>query len=459
MKAFSRHLAWLAQLFQRRAEAAGDPGAAVGPQPFAVAIAPIDGDVEHAARQRLVQALEGRKGLLVRPAAEAPVLEKAEGAAPFAAAAAQARRILAAEKADLLIWGAAAGRGIELFMTPAGEEGRWVHLGLGARLELPSGIDGQAPDLLHALALATVEPRNDAQRALLDELLRSATAVVEALLRRLPSGLTPRQQASVLSACGRVAAAMAAAAPDGDWLGRAETAYATALARLPTRDRTALDDVLPPRQRAALLSLRSEHSGEDADREAAIAAWREAVEALPRAAFPVDWAEDHNRLGLALYRFDLKAGRTDLLKQAVADFQAALQVHTRAEQPRRWAEVVNNLAQALQVYGDAIRSVEVLDKAVEACRAVLEVRTRETDPLGRAAALNTLGTALFLRDKHADESAHLDEAAETLQAAAEEYRALGLEKLAGLAEKNRGHVERLAKDRADRRARFDWAED
>lgn len=445
MKAFSRHLAWLAQLLQRSLAELPPPAAPVpAVRPFSVVLATLDGDSEGEVGKRLAAALDGRKGLLVRPVAA------------VAADSARAARLLAEEDADLLIWGAVHPKGVTLTLGVPHADAQGA---FPVRLDLPPAVEGPVADMLHGAALAALEPRTEPQRRFLHDLLPPAMANCEAVAKKMPTGLNIRQQVGLVTAYGHLAAAMAAVEPAGDWLGKAEGAFAAALKRLPPKDRTPVDEAALLRHLAGVLTAKAERAGTEAAWEAAIAAARAALAALPRVGFPLEWAAEHNRLGVALYRFDLRTGRTELLKEAIGSFQTALQVFTRAEHPRRWAEVANNLAQALQVYGDAIKSVEVLGKAVDACRAVLDIRKREADPLGWAATMNTLGTALFLRDKHADESGHLEEAAETLRAAAEAYRALGLAKLAGLAEKNRGHVERLLKERAERRPRFDWAEE
>lgn len=456
MRAFSIHLAWLAQLFHRRSAlpALADPTQA---RPFIVVLAALAGDDDASAAAVLAQALDGRKGILARRHATVIAVDDA---LPLGAAAAKARQVLAEEQADLIIWGGTTDKGTAVFLTaPPDEENRPGAFGIGNRLELPATIEAPAADVLHAAVLAALSPHDERQRQLLAELLPDAAAACEAVARRLPPNFGQRQQVTALATFGHVAMAMATVEPAADWHGKAEAVFGAAQKRLPPRDKDPLEEALLLRQRAAALMAKAEKSGTEQAYEDAVAAARVALAALPRAKYPAEWAAEQNRLGLALYKFDLRTGRTDLLKEAIGCFQEAAKLCPRAEQPRRWANITETLAQALQVYGDAMRSVEVLDKSVAACTAVLEVRSREGDTLGWAAAMNTLGTALFLRDKHADQSEHLEQASDCLRQAAEAYRSLGLERLAGLADKNMGHVERLMKARRERRARFDWAQE
>lgn len=453
VSAFRTYLARLLSLFQRPTDAAG----AAEPQqrPFLVLVAPLPGDAEGDAAARLVQALSGRKGLLTRQIAHNKMPEKPAGATAMAAATAWARQILLDEAGDILLWGGVAGRIVTLRLTPRQNDDSRLP---GLPLELPAAIEGPLAEIVHAAVLAAIEPADEAQRRLLHELLPPAMAALDDALKKPPAGLNPRQQGLLAAMQGQSAVAMAAVEPQKDWLDRAESFFDAATKRIPARERQPLEEAALLLRSAWLVLAKAERSGSEADHERAIAAYRDALAAFPRETFPAEWAAEQARLGITLYRFDLRTGRTDLLKEAIGCLQSALQVFGRHEAPRRWAELTMDLAQALQVYGDAVKSVEVLDKAVSACRAILDLRPRDTDPVGWAAAMHALGTALFLRDKHAADNAHLDEAADILRQSAEAYRTLGLTRLAGLSEKNIGHVERLVKARQERRTRFDWAQ-
>ncbi len=458
MTASTNLLARIARLFMRRRQ----PAVAVVEQemarPLIVVVAALAGDVEGQAAAALRQTLEGRKGLVVRQSTIGIAVEGPPGPGTLGLTMIKARQVLADEAADLVIWGTA-GKATNLHLTPLSDEDqRPSLLQMDHRVALSTAFDGPAADVLHAAILAAVAAHGE-QRRLISEELPRAAAACEAVTRRFPVAFSPRAQMTALATFGHAAMAMAGIEPEADWPRRAEAAFATALKRLPARDLDPVEEAALLRQRASALSMIAERTGAEADHEAAIAATRDVLDALPKALFPAEWAAEQNRLGLALYRFDLKTGRTDLLKEAIGCFQAALQEVSRSEQPRRWADIMETLAQALQVYGDATHNVEILDKAVAACRAVLEARTRDGNPLAWAATMNTLGSALFLRDKHADESDSLDEAADCLRQAAEVYRNLGLGRQSGLAEKNMSHVERLAKSRRERKARFDWNEE
>lgn len=443
------------QMFSRPPKLSEMPGAEAGLRPFVVVLATLDGDPGNEARASLGQALAGRPGIITRTPNTPVTLQEPATSTTLAMALVKARQVLADEHADLVIWGAVAADGMRVYFTPSsGDESRPTGFALASRMELPRLLDATMADLFHAVVASSIEATTPAQREMISQLVPAAAGVLDVVTKRLPSGLTPRQQASLMIACGHVAWAVGAVTGEIEWLDKADTAYQAAQRRLLPKDKIPTDDALLLRHRAGVLMARAEKLGTEKSWDEAIAAYREAISALPRVSFPTEWANDQNRLGLALYRYDLKMARTDLLAEAIDAFRAALQIYTYAEHPRRWAEIMHNLAQALQVYGDQSKDVGMLNRTIEACRAILHVRTREADPLGWASTMNTLGTCLFLRDKHAGKSEGLEEAQGALRAAADTWRICGAVKMAAVAEKNLGHIERLVKLREAKRPTY-----
>ena len=431
------------------------PTAAVGLRPFVVLLAALEGDVGNDSRASLIQALAGRAGIITKSLSTPVTLQEPATSITLAMALVKARQVLASEHADLVVWGGMVAEGMRIYFTPgSGDESRPTGFALASRMELPRLLDPTMADLFHSVVVSSLEATTPAQREMISQLVPAAAGVLDVVTKRLPSGLTPRQQASLMIACGHIAWATGVVSGQLDWLEKADAAYQAAQRRLLAKDKIPTDDAMLLRHRAGVLMAKAEKLATEKAWDEAIAAYRDSITALPRVSFPTEWANEQNRLGLALYRYDLKMARTDLLAEAIDAFRAALQIYTYAEHPRRWAEIMHNLAQALQVYGDQSKDVGMLNRTIEACRAILQVRTRETDPLGWSSTMNTLGTCLFLRDKHAGKSEGLEEAGNALRAAADTWRICGAVKMAAVAEKNLGHIQRLITQREAKRPTY-----
>jgi tetratricopeptide (TPR) repeat protein len=434
------------QMFSRPPKLTETPGASAGLRPFIVVLAVLDNDPANEVRANLAQALAGRPGIITKTPNTPVSLQEPATSSTLAMALVKARQVLTDESADLVIWGAVVADGVRIYFTPvSGEENRPTGFALASRMDFPKILDITMSDLFHAVVVSSIEANTPAQREMISQLVPGATGILEVVTKRLPSGLTPRQQTALMIACGHIAWAAGVVSGQLDWFDKADAAYTAAQRRLQPKDKTPTDDAMLLRHRAGIQMAKAERLGTEKAWDEAIAAYRESIAALPRVSFPTEWGNEQNRLGLALYRYDLKMARTDLLTEAIDAFRAALQIYTYNEHPRRWAEIMHNLAQAMQVYGDQGKNVEVLNRAIEACRGILHVRTRDSDPLGWAATMNTLGTALFLRDKHAGKSEGLEEAEAALRAAADTWRICGALKMAAVAEKNLGHIQRLNK--------------
>jgi tetratricopeptide (TPR) repeat protein len=79
----------------------------------------------------------------------------------------------------------------------------------------------------------------------------------------------------------------------------------------------------------ALLTLGEQESGTE-HLEAAISAYRSALEEFTRDRVPLDWARTQNNLGGALWRLGVRTGNVDLVVQARETVEAAYRLFTEA---------------------------------------------------------------------------------------------------------------------------------
>jgi CHAT domain-containing protein len=153
-----------------------------------------------------------------------------------------------------------------------------------------------------------------------------------------------------------------------------------------------------------------------ANLEAAIAAYRAALEVYTREAFPVEWAKAQNNLGNA-YLERIAGERSTNVEAAIAAYRAALEVYTRKAFPADWALTLHNLGNAWSERIAGERSVNLL-AAIAAYQAALTVRTREASPSDWAMTLTNLGAA-FRDLTSGDLSANVEAAIAAYRAALE----------------------------------------
>ena len=429
------------------------PVAAEGPA-FTVVVAALTGDPEGAAATALNQCLATRPAFKVKALPKVFQLDRLEDPALVAGVVLNTRHAVAEEDADLLVWGDFGKDGYRLRLaTAASDDDRAAAFGATTRIELPAELAEGPSNLLYAACLAAVDASSESHRNALRRLLPAAAAAAEGLATRPPVQMTMGQQRSCQLVFGHIATINALAVPAEEtsaWFDKAINAYRQAQRRLARTD-AAWETGLIHKHVAAAIAAKADRTKEPAPLlEEAIKEWRLAVECLPRALMPNEWASAQVRLGVALYRLDLLTGQTELLRESVQALQATLQVYSRTETPQRWAEVMHNIAQVLEVYGDQLKNIDVLKRSIDACHSVLEIRTRERGPLAWAATQNTLGSALFLLDRHSTGAGHLTEAEEALAGALEVFQTHGAKGPAKVAAKNLGHVRKLAETRKSR---------
>ncbi|MDO8605304.1 MAG: hypothetical protein Q7R40_02095 [Phaeospirillum sp.] len=427
----------------------------IEPPAFTVLVAALAGDADGAAATFLNQALTARPTLKVKALGKVFQLDNLEDPSLVSSVVTNTRHAVAEEDADLLVWGEFGKDGYRLRLaTATTDDERAAAFGPATRVELPKTFAEPANNLLYAAILSAMDPVSEAQKVALKRQLPAAATAAEALAARPPVQMSMPQQRSVQLVFGHVATAAALVMPAEEtaiWFDKAINAYRQAQRRLARTD-AGWEAGLIHKHIAATLVAKAERTKELSAPiwEEAITEWRLAVESLPRALMPQEWASSQVRLGGALYRLDLLTGQTELLREALQALQATLQVYSRTETPQRWAEIMHTVAQVLEVYGDQIKNTEVLQRAVDACHSVLEIRTRERGPLAWAATQNTLGGALFLLDRHSEGGTHLAEAETALASALEVFQAHGAKGPAKVAAKNLNHVRKLAETRKTR---------
>ncbi len=418
---------------------------------FTIIVAALAGDADGSAAAYLNQALAARPSLKTKALGKVFVLDNLEDPSLVSSVVLNTRHAVAEEDGDLLVWGDFSKDGYRLRLaTATADDERAAAFGPATRVELPKDFAEPASNLLFAAVLAAIDPATEAQKAAIRRLLPPAAIAAEALAARPPVQLTMTQQRAVQLVFGHVATA-AAIASLGDeakaWFDKAVNFYRQAQRRLNRTD-PGWEAGLLHKHVAAAIAAKAERQKEPAPLwEEAITEWRSAVENLPRALMPQEWASAQVKLGGALYRLDLLTGQTELLREALQALQATLQVYSRTETPQRWAEIMNTIAQVLEVYGDQIKNTEVLQRAVDACRSVLEIRTRDRTPLAWAATQNTLGSALFMLDRHSNGGGHLTEAEVALSGALEVFQAYSAKGPAKVAAKNLSHVRKMIETR------------
>jgi tetratricopeptide (TPR) repeat protein len=152
--------------------------------------------------------------------------------------------------------------------------------------------------------------------------------------------------------------------------------------------------------------------------EIAIYGYEIALEVHTREAFPQDWAEIQNNLGIA-YRNRITAEKAENIETAISSFQAALEVYTREAFPQQWGITLNNLGNA---YRDRIRgeNADNIEAAIFSFQAALEVYTREAFPQQWGITQNNLGNAYSDRIK-GEKAENIETAISSFQAALEVY--------------------------------------
>lgn len=398
----------------------------------------------------VVAALDKRKGLKVRAVGKKVELPAAQTSNQLIQAMiVTGRRWLVEQDADLLIWGDVPppGTTLHLRFVPAKpeDEDRPGYFGCHVSLTIPVEFTPATAQLLLAVCVATMVPRDEARARKLHQILPQALEAHMAALNNLPPDMTSRERAVARLFYANLASIVATQWSSRDFVGLAVDAYRECLRHFDQRSMP-LEWANAQRNRGVLLQLKADRGGPTELLDEATDCYLAALREIGRDEFPRQWAATKNRLGWVLYRIAMDKGDTDLLKQAIAAYQDAIHVFTRTEAPMRWAEVMNNFAQAVQLLGEHLRNEELLEKAIDACRAVLEVRRKKDAPLPWAATQNNLGSALFMLGQRREDPVLLREAGMVFAQAQAVYQGHGHTKAAAVAERNLHRVERLLEE-------------
>lgn len=291
---------------------------------------------------------------------------------------------------------------------------------------------GQAGDLDLAgarvdAALAQLDTAGAAIRAAQIDLLE--TGIRTDLLRRDPRAAAARVVRTVeLEHPGEAARFKALVAAQSDWYARGrdggvnielEVAIALAEVMVARADTETLGGKSLNNLGNALHELGARET--DPGRlEQAIAAYRAALDALPRKRTPYEWALTLNNLGAALQTAGLREAGTRRLDEAVAAYRAALGEWTRDRVPLDWAATNMNLGNALLSLGDREDGTAQLQEAAAAYRATLEEWTRDRVPLDWAMAQMNLGVVLKMIGERETGTERLKEAVTAMRLALEE---------------------------------------
>ncbi|WP_424098027.1 CHAT domain-containing protein [Moorena producens] len=152
--------------------------------------------------------------------------------------------------------------------------------------------------------------------------------------------------------------------------------------------------------------------------EIAIAGYEQLLTVFTREAFPVDWAETQNHLGLA-YRNRIKGEKAQNIEEAIAFCQQALIVYTFEAFPMDWATTQNNLGVAYleRIKGEKAQNIE---EAIACYQQALRVTTFEAFPIEWATTQTNLGLAYHDRIK-GEKAQNIEEAIACCQQALRVY--------------------------------------
>ncbi len=363
-------------------------------------------------------------------------------------AADEGAKLLAAEKANILVWGEMEELGtvarIRLLVDPklAGEHG--IVFGLGDTLDLPVPIPQGSGDLLRAFTVAAALPVYGGSRG--DLLARLGTHLkgAEAVMGDLPEDFHPEHKASMYTDIG-VAYATAYKFGNKKAGANATKAFETAAA-LTAPDKMPLEWARTQMHWAAFMETDAKLRKDVATLEAVASRYKTVAANLGRDGNSTDWALANLRRGKVLYRLatQVPAKTSEYLKAAAAAFEEALTVYDRSLVPMRWAEVTNHLGVAQMALGSFAGGNAMLQEAITTFRKVKEVYKRDTSPLLWAQTSNNLGAACVALAKRTKEDYLLDEAAVNFKGAMEVFRRLPRQKKrATMIANNLHRVERM----------------
>jgi tetratricopeptide (TPR) repeat protein len=161
------------------------------------------------------------------------------------------------------------------------------------------------------------------------------------------------------------------------------------------------------------------------------AALRSAIEVCKRVLsdhpdrVPLQWASTQMGLGSALKTLGERESGTESLNAAVAAYRSALQENTRDRVPLQWASTQMNLGNALFRLGERESGTESLNAAVAAYRSALQENTRDRIPLQWAYSQHGLASTLAGLADRTNNATLMRQAVSSMGGAVDAYRQAG----------------------------------
>jgi hypothetical protein len=270
---------------------------------FTILISNLAGDGDGSQTNRVREIFLGQRGLDVRSTCRVVVLDAVGGsvADAEAEALAEGHALLEGRNADLLIWGEVkkADRELSLWFLSGGSSTLGApSYSLTEKVTLPEDFQADLGAQLESVALAQIAPATEQAGTYLVGLLTPLRVKLEQLVASPPPGLSDEQKTGL-----RFSLALAA-----------QTIGA--------------------------------QGGENEPLEAAVTAYRAALEVRTRERVPLDWAGTQNNLGNALSTLGEREDGTQRLDEAVTAYRAGLEVFKAARASHFVGVAERNLARA-----------------------------------------------------------------------------------------------------------------
>ena len=191
--------------------------------------------------------------------------------------------------------------------------------------------------------------------------------------------------------------------------------------------------------------------------EQVIGLYGQVLAGLDRTQTPMKWARIQNNLGNAYSILGERDGDRTRLEAAVVAFKAALEERTRDRDPHNWAGTQNNLGSVLSILGELSGDRTQLESAVAAHKAAIEEWTRESAPLNWAMTQSFLGDALTVLGRQFDDKTQLEAAVAAYRAALEEQSRVRVPLDWAMTQNNLGIVLSILGERNGDRAQLEAA--
>ncbi len=287
--------------------------------------------------------------------------------------------------------------------------------------------------LLRAVALASINPKDEEHQEVLQDLLPIAIAEAEGNFITAPS-MTNDERISNMVCLGNSAYTYAQSGGRDDFYRKANEIYKQSLNQIsPTDDKNYF---IVQTQLGQINKSISEKTGTFASIDEAINNFSSALEKISKETNPMVWAEtSFNLAGSYQQKATIDGSEEDFAK-AITNYQSTLDVFTFDAYPIKWAEVMNSIGKSLQVFGEINKDFDALKRAVKMYRQSLMVRSKDMYPLLWAHTQNNLGSVQFLLARHLKDKDTLAKSIESFTMAKDVYSESGAIRMQTIVEKN-----------------------